>query len=134
MTSIEEHKKNIASLLKDVEDKVKADTIVEMQKLIGFSCSEAACNIFALFLHKKNLITPGFNVNHRFFASGKTAGMKFAFEFPEKPELLNLLVKQENFRELICYGREKDRPLIEDCIKNAYKIKEIVEGVLGENV
>src|SRR3989338_5989573 len=131
MTSIEEHKKAIASLLKDIEDKVKADTIVEMQKLIGFSCSEAACNLFALLLHRKNLITAGFNVNHRFFASGKTAGKKFAFEFPKKAELLNLLVKQENFRELICYGREKERPLIEDCIKNAHTIKKIVEEVLG---
>jgi len=131
MTSIEEHKKAIASLLKDIEDKVKADTIVEMQKLIGFSCSEAACNLFALLLHRKNLITAGFNVNHRFFASGRTAGKKFAFEFPKKAELLNLLVKQENFRELICYGREKERPLIEDCIKNAHTIKKIVEEVLG---
>ena len=134
MTSIEEHRKSISNLLKDVEDKVKAGTILEMQKLIGFSCSEAACNIFALFLHKKNLITAGFNVNHRFFASDKIARQKFAFEFQKKSELLNLLVKQENFRELICYGREKEKPLIENCIKNVYAIKEIAEEVLGESV
>ena len=134
MTSIEEHRKSIASLLKDMEDKIKTDTIVEMQKLIGFSCSEAACNIFALLLHRKSLITPGFNINHRFFASAKTANQKFNFEFQRKSDLLSLLVKQEDFREILCYGREKERPLIEACIKNVYTIKKIVEEAIGEKL
>lgn len=134
MTSVEEHRKSIKSLLKDVEDKVRADTIVGMQKLIGFSCSEAACDMLALMLHKKNLITAGFNVNHRFFLSQNIANKKFGFDFPRKHELLDLLVKQETSRTFLCYGRERDRKVVEECIKNTYKIKEIVEELIGEPV
>ena len=134
MTSTEEHIKSIKVLMNDVDDKVRADMIVEAQKLVGFACSEASCDMFALMLHKKNLITPGFNVNHRFFASEKIAKKKFAYNFPQKSALLNFLVKQENFRERLCYGRDKKKDAVEQCIKNVYKIKAIVENVLGEAI
>lgn len=134
MTSIEEHVKSVKVLMKDVDDKVRADTIVEAQKLVGFACSEASCDIFALMLHKKNLITPGFNVNHRFFASEKIAKKRFEYDFPQKSTLLGLLVKQEDFREKLCYGRERKRDAVEQCIKNAYKIKGIIEEAIGESI
>ncbi|MBI2675803.1 MAG: hypothetical protein HYX24_05060 [Candidatus Aenigmarchaeota archaeon] len=134
MPSADEHIKSIKSLFRDVEDKIKAGTLVEMQKLVGFACSEAACDLFALMLHRKNLISPGFNVNHRFFASEKIASEKFSFDFPHKAKLLPLLVNQERFRSILCYGRERERQIVEDCIKAAYKIREIVEEIIGETI
>ncbi len=134
MPAAEEHIKSARRLLRDVEDKVKADTIVEMQKLIGFACSEAACDMFALMLHRKHHIAPGFNVNHRFFASQRIAGKRFGFDFPHKNTLLDLLVRQENFRILLCYGRERDRQVVEDCIRNVYQIKALAEEIITEAI
>lgn len=134
MTSIEEHEKNIKELTEDINEKVRSNLIVERQKLIGFSTSEIACDLFALLLHKKNLISPGFNINHRFFVSEKRAREKFGFDFPEKEKLLPLLVKQEKYRTLLCYGREKEIHVVVEAIENMNKIKETVEMVTGEDL
>ncbi len=64
MASVEEHVKNARELLKDIDEKIRSDLIVERQKIIGFAASEISCDLLAILLHKKNLITPGFNVNH----------------------------------------------------------------------
>lgn len=134
MTSIAEHKKNIKELLEDINEKLRGDLIVERQKLIGFSASEISCDLFALLLHKKNLISPGFNVNHRFFVSERTARDKFNFNFPLKERLIPFLVKQEHYRTLLCYGREKERKLVEEAIENVNKIKETVEKITSEEL
>lgn len=134
MTSEEEHKKSIKDLLEDINEKVRSNLIVERQKLIGFSASEISCDLLALLLHKKNLISPGFNVNHRFFVSEKTARERFNFDFPQKEKLIPLLVKQEEFRTFLCYGREKGREIVEKAIENMSKIKEIVEKITGEDL
>ena len=121
------------ALLKDVEDKVRLGIIVDTQKLIGFACSEASCDLFAIMLHKKNLITPGFSVNHRFFSSEKSARERFDFDFSNKDELIRLLVLQEKYRTLLCYGRQKERTVVEEAIKNMQEMKDIIENELGES-
>ncbi len=134
MVSVEEHKRSLAEFLKDIEEKVRNNLIVERQRLIGFSASEASCDLFAIFLHKKNLITPGFNVNHRFFASERIASSKFSFDFAEKSKLLPLMVRQEEYRSLLCYGKSKEREKVEEAIQNLYKIKELVEKIAGGKI
>jgi ADP-heptose:LPS heptosyltransferase len=132
MASPEEHLRNIRELIKDINEKIRSDLIVERQKIIGFATSEITCDLFALLLHKKNLISPGFNVNHRFFSSEKSARERFNFDFPKKAELIPLLVSQENYRILLCYGRSKERKIIEEAIENMLKVKRIVESEIGE--
>lgn len=134
MTSEEEHKKSIKRLLEDVNEKIRSNLVAERQKLIGFSTSEISCDLFALLLHKKNLISPGFNVNHRFFVSEKLANERFKFDFPEKKRLMALLIKQEEYRSLLCYGREKKGELAEKAIENMSKIKDMVEKIIGEDL
>ena len=109
MTSENEHRKIIKELLEDLNEKIRNDILVQRQKIIGFSTSEISCNLFALLLHKKNLIPMGFNINHRFFVSDKSARNKFNFDFPSKNKLLSMLVDQEKHRTLLCYGKDKDR-------------------------
>ena len=134
MASPESHIKNIRELLKDIEEKIRSDLIIERQKIIGYAASEISCDLLALLLHRKNLISPGFNVNHRFFASEKSARERFDFNFPRKDELIPLLVSQDNYRTLLCYGRMKERKTIEDAISNMLKIKKLVEKELGESI
>lgn len=134
MTSLKEHQKSIEELINDINEKIRSNLLVERQKLIGFSASEVACDLFATLLHKKNLIFPGFNINHRFFVSEKSAKERFNFDFPEKNKLISLLVKQEKFRTLLCYGKSKEKKAVEGAIKNIFTLKEIIERLLGEEL
>lgn len=134
MTSIEAHKESVKELVEDVEEKLRAEITIRRQKLIGFACSEAACDLLAILLHKENLIDPGFNVNHRFFASEKISKNKFDFEFPSKNRLIPLLVKQDEYRNLLCYGKPKEKGEVTKCIGNLFEIKKIIEKEIGEEI
>ena len=134
MVSIEAHKESVRVLIEDIKEKLRAEIAVERQKLIGFSCSEASCDLLVVLLHKKNLINPGFNINHRFFSSIKTAEVRFNFEFPSKNKLISLLVKQEEYRDILCYGKPKRKEPVIKCIENLFEIKRIIEKETGENL
>jgi len=128
MTPIEEHKKIVKEFLDDINEKIKADLLVERQKIIGFSASEAAVNLLAVFLHKKNVIEPGLNVNHRYFSSLKMAENTFNIDFPNKSKILNLLVNQESYRNKLCYGKEKEADIVNSAVKNLFELKNLIES------
>jgi len=134
MTTIEEHKKTVKELEEDIKEKVRTGILEQRQKIIGFATSEAATNLFALFLHKKKLVSEGTAINHRWFASLKRATEKFPFEFPKKHELVQKLVRQEQLRERLCYGRAKTKKDAEEAVKNFFEIKEIVQDEIGEEI
>jgi hypothetical protein len=134
MTSLEVHRKSAKVMLDDIDEKLRSGLAAERQNIIGFAASEAACNLLAILLHKKNLISPGFNVNHRFFASDKMAKERFGFEFPAKERLIPLMVKQEEYRGLLCYGRERSEKLVLEAVGNMNKIREIVDKEAGEDI
>lgn len=131
MTSIKEHLEAAKILEEEIREKVRRNEAVRAQKIIGFAASEAAANLFAALLHKRKLISEGFNVNHLFFSSQKQAEERFSFDFSNKGELIPLLVKQEGFREKLCYGRQKDEAVVLSAIENFYKIKEVIEKDVG---
>ena len=132
MTSIEEHKKSFTTMIRDIEEKVRSKNEYERQKLIAFAASEASCDLLAIFLHNKNLTDPGFNVNHRFFASKKIAESRLEFNFPSKEIIVKLMVEQERYRNLLCYGKLKEEKHVLKCIENLFTIKKIVEKECGE--
>ena len=132
MTTMEEHRKIINEFLDDINEKIKANLLVERQKIIGFSASEASVNLFAIFLHKRNLIEPGFNVNHRHFGSLRMAENVFNFNFSNKDKILNLLVSQESYRNRLCYGKEKDASIVNSTIKNLFELKNLIDSELEE--
>lgn len=134
MTTIDEHKKIVKELEEDLNEKIRTKLLAKRQKIIGFATSEGATNLFALLLHIKNLIPPGSNINHRFFVSNKRAEDKFKFDFPNKKEILDLMIKQENFREKLCYGKDKSAKIVELAVKNFFKLKSLVEKQIGEEI
>ncbi len=127
MPGIEEHEKTAKELLEDIEEKIRLNLVAKRQKIIGFAVSEAAANLFALYLHKHNLISPGFNINHSFFVSQKRAENTFTADFQNKSEILSLLVKIEELRNRLCYGREKDAKEANEAISLLYKVKKLLE-------
>ncbi len=134
MTSIDAHKESIKYMLEDVNEKIRKEQAIKRQKLVGFACSEASCDMLAVLLHIKNLIDPGFNVNHRFFASEKIAKSRLKFDFPSKIALIQLLVKQEEYRNSLCYGKPKEAASVNACTENFFKIKKIIEKEIGEEL
>ena len=134
MTSIEEHKKNFEQFMADINEKIRADLLLDRQKIIAFDASEAATNLLEYFLHKKNAIPAGFQTNHNYFSSDKIAERYFDFGFPKKTEIISLMVNQEKLRNLLCYGKEKELAKIKEVIDNLNKIKEIINKELGENL
>ena len=127
MPSIEEHEKTVKELIEDIEEKIRLNLIAKRQKIIGFAVSEASTNLFAIFLHKKKLIEPGFNVNHLFFASQKRAENIFTQDFQKKKEILDFLVRIERLRNRLCYGREKEAKEANESVTLLFKLKSILE-------
>ena len=127
MASIEEHEKTVKELIEDIEEKIRLNLVVKRQKLIGFAVSEASTNLFAIFLHKNKLITSGFHINHSFFVSEKRAEKAFNFDFRNKKEIIQILVKIENLRNRLCYGREKESIEVNEAIQLLFKLKKILE-------
>jgi|SRR3989338_385108 len=124
MLSIEEHEKTIKELFDDIEEKIRLGLVEKRQKIIGFAVSEASANLFAIFLHKKKLIEPCFNINHSSFVSQKRAEDTFSYDFRRRKEILNLLIRIEELRNRLCYGREKEA---QEAISLLFKFKNILE-------
>ncbi len=132
MTTIEEHEKIVKEFIDDINEKIKANLVLERQKIIGFAASEASANLFAILLHKKNIIEPSFNINHRHFSSVKRAEKIYKFEFQDKKEIINLLAMQENYRDKLCYGKAKDSKVVNSAIKNLFELKSLIEKEVEE--
>ena len=127
MASIEEHEKTAKELIEDIEEKIRLDLLLKRQKIIGFSVSEASINLFAILLHKNNLISPGFHVNHSFFASEKRAGNTYNFDFKDKNKIIKILVRIEELRNRLCYGKEKEEKEVKEAIDLLFKLKRLLE-------
>lgn len=134
MTSVEEHKKAIQEFIDDINEKIRAGLLVERQKIIGFSVSEASTNLLEYFLHKQNLITTGFKLNHNYFASEKRAERYIEVDFPQKREIISIMVKIDESRTILCYGKEKKEEAVRNAIVLLEKIKELIEAKLGEKL
>lgn len=48
--------------------------------------------------------------------------------------MLALLVNQESYRNKLCYGKEKEANIVDSAIKNLFKIKCLIESILGEKI
>lgn len=134
MTTIENHKDIVKQLIDDINEKIRNNLIVERQKIIGFAASEASKHLLAILLHKKNLVSDGFNVNHRYFSSESRAKRKLGFEFPEKDEIIRLLVSQESSRDKLCYEKDKSKKTVEEAIKNLFELKMVIEKESEEKI
>jgi len=132
MTSIEEHKRIQEELEEDINEKINRNIIAKRQKIIGFAASESSTNLFALLLHKLELISAGFNVNHRFFASIERAKEKFNYDFTDKNKILELMVNQEHFRDLLCYGKNKEDSTVKNAVKNYFELKKLIESGISK--
>src|SRR3989338_5664207 len=99
---IEEHIKGIKESVRLLEYSIEKG-LVDNQRTIGFNTSAAAVDMLEILLHKKSLIDPGFIVKHDWFLSKNKVQEKIVFDFPKKKEIIEIIMKIEEKRNILCY-------------------------------
>ena len=124
----ETHLRNLKESLAVLEECIEKG-LVDRQRTIGFSTSAACADMLEILLHEKNLIDPGFIINHEWLKSKNRIKEKFPFEFPMKKEILDLIFKIEEKRNILCYGKPQEVEVIQEILNNFNKLRKIFREV-----
>lgn len=122
--NIEKHKERLKESLEVIEESLKIG-LIKRQRTIGFNVSAASSDLFEIYLHKNNLVDPGFMVKHEWFKSKNKLKEKFNFSFENKEELFELLQKTEIKRNILCYGVPQKEEVIKEILINFNKLKDM---------
>ena len=125
---IEDHLRNINESLDVIKESIQKG-ISERQRNIGFNTSVAAVEMLEIFLHKNNLLNPGAIIKHDWFSSPRKANEKLQFDFPQKEQIIKLLVDIETKRNLLCYGKLQEAEVIKSVLSLFNRIKTLFEGL-----
>jgi hypothetical protein len=124
--NIEGHRRAVRESLEEIKEAVQKG-VMERQRTIGFHCSVAAADMLEIFLHEQNLIDPGTTIKHEFFASVRKAEERLPMDFPEKGEVIGMLVELEARRNALCYGKPQAREAIEQYLLAFNRIRKIFD-------
>ena len=102
---IEDHLRNINESLEEIGNAV-IKGIENKQRTIGFNCSVAGVEMLEVYLHKIEIINPGTIIKHEWFNSIRRANESLNFDFPNKDKIISLLIKIEEKRNILCYGKK----------------------------
>ena len=118
--SFNEHKETIFDWA------VKVKGIKNSQRVIGLHASRAIIDLLSIYLIKRNLISTGMKINHRWFKSEKVN--ENLPEFEKKEEICSQITKLELLCEDLTYGA----PKTEEKINEALELFNKLEGELNE--
>ena len=121
---MESHRRSLKESLNVLDEAIKSG-IAKRQKTIGFHCSSAACDLIEMMLHKKNLVSPGFKLQHEWFLSQKKIKEKLPFDFPMKKRIVSGMMFIEEKRNLFCYGRPQSASAIQALIEKFNEFRDI---------
>ena len=122
--NIDKHYERLMESLEVLDESISKG-IAKRQRTIGFNCSAAAADMLEIFLHKNDLIDPGFVVKHDWFKSKNKIKEKFPFDFKNKNEILKIMEEVEEKRNDLCYGSPKEEKVIEEIILKFNKLKKL---------
>jgi len=130
---IESHRERLKESLDLINESIEKG-IVERQRTIGFNTSAASADMLEILLHKESLIDPGFVLKHEWLKSKNKIEEKLPFKFPKKKEIIDLMFKIEEKRNLLCYGKPQKEENVQEVINDFNKLKEIFKkGGINEN-
>ena len=116
------HLKNLKESLEVIEESIEKG-LVERQRTIGFNTSAACADMLEILLHKNSLIDPGFIIKHEWLKSKNKVSERFPFDFPKKKELLNIIFKIEEKRNVLCYGKPQPIEVIREILADFNTLK-----------
>jgi uncharacterized FlaG/YvyC family protein len=130
---VEEHEKAYHEHLSNLK-KLIEEGIEENQRNIGYNVSQGSIELFAIFLHRNNLIqSSGEQFDHRIFKSKNLIEKRLPVDFPERGKILELMKTIELERNSICYGKRKQKEEIEEMIKKFNQLREVINNLLKKN-
>ncbi len=118
----EVHIRNIKESIAVLQECIEKG-LEERQRTIGFITSAAAVDLFEMLLHKRSLLDQGALVKHQWFRSKNKLEEKIPFDFPEKKELLALILKIEEKRDILCYGKPQKAEVMIEVIETFNVLK-----------
>ncbi|MDO8460717.1 MAG: hypothetical protein Q7S74_06420 [Nanoarchaeota archaeon] len=121
---IEAHLKNLKESLEVIEESIEKG-LIERQRTIGFHTSTAAAEMLEILLHKLNLLDTSIIIKHEWLKSKNTIEEKLPFDFPKKKDVLDLILKIEEKRNALCYGKPQEKDVIQEIINDFNKLKKI---------
>jgi len=127
---IEEHEDAYKEHLENI-NKCVEEGVVDNQRNIGYNVSQGSVELFAIYLHKLNLVqSSGDQFNHRVFKSRFLSEKKIPLEFPEKKKILELMKKIELERNALCYGKRKSEKRVGEIVRDFQKLRKLINEVL----
>lgn len=120
--AFETHKKIIFERALEIQGLQTSQRIIELHAFRGI------IELLSIFLHRKKLILPSFQLNHRWFKSEKVA--EKLPEFENKNEIIKLIVRLENLCEVLSYGKQKSIEESEKAITLFKELEDILEKLL----
>jgi hypothetical protein len=118
----ETHLRNLKESLDVIKESIEKG-LVERQRTIGFNTSAASADMLETLLHQKNLIDPGFVIKHEWLKSKNKTKEKLPFEFPEKSEILDLIFRIEDKRNILCYGKPQKEEVLQALLDDFNQLK-----------
>lgn len=125
--NVEKHYERLNESLEVLDDCMSKD-IVKRQRTIGFNCSVAATDMLEIYLHKKDLIDPGFVIKHEWLKSKNKLRDKFPVDFENKKQIVALMIHIEEKRNDLCYGSPKKEEVIREVILSFNKLKQLFKS------
>jgi hypothetical protein len=101
---------------------LKVKGIKNSQRVIGTHASRAMVDLLAVYLLKRNLISPGLQLNHRWFKSKNI--LEKLPDFKNKIEICEDMIKLELLCEDLTYGSPKTEEKIKEAIILFNKIEQ----------
>ncbi len=125
---LETHLQRLKETLTVINDCIEKG-LLERQQTLGFATSAAASDMLELLFQKKGLIDQGFIIKHEWLKSRKQILERFPFDFPKKEEIINLLVKIEEKRNVLCYGSPQKIGVLQEVADSFNKLKALCKEV-----
>lgn len=128
---IEEHKKAFEEHKKTIfRWAVEVLGLDEAQRTIGLHASRGMVELLSILIHKTGKVDSGFQLNHRWFKSENVA--EKLPEFSGKNKIIPEMVKLENLSEILTYGSDKPRKIMEETIKLFRQLEEMIKTEIGD--
>ena len=131
--NIEKHLSNLKESIDVINECIQRGNLIERQRTIGFHTSVACVDLLEIYLHKENLIDPGMQLKHDWFASKNKIESKLPFEFQKKDEILNIMHNIETKRNILCYGAPQTKDTIIEIITLFQKLRKIMKSMGVDN-
>ena len=122
--SFEEHKETIFRWALEVKG------IEKSQRIIGLHASRAILDLLSIYLLKKGKMSPGKQINHRWFKSGKVSDK--LPDFKNKNQITEKIIKLELLCEKLTYGSQRSETEIKTALELFNEIEAKIKNLENE--